>query len=112
MNTTDQTTRRDPETGGVAGPMRKAFRAGLGVAEKMHQFAVEIPLNLVPESVASPEQTTALKDKHRSLLRGMYSSIDAFASKAIDVGGERASRFAEGLREFAEKTADERDREV
>jgi len=102
MSTSEQTTRQDQQTAGVAGILRNAFQAALGVAENMHQTAVEIPLNMVPEFVASKEQTTALKDKHRNLLRGMYGSIDSLATKAMDIGAEQAARLAEGVSDMAE----------
>lgn len=102
MSTTEQTTGQERQTVGVIGFLRNSFQTGIGVAEKMHQAAVEIPLNMVPESVASAEQTTALKDKHRNLLRSMYGSIDAIANKAMDVGAEQAARFADSIRASAE----------
>ena len=107
MSSSEKTTRKDPAAGGVTGTMKKAFKAGLGVAENMHQFAVEIPLNMVPESVATREQTDALKSKHKSLLRRMYGSIDSLATSAMDVGEEQAGRFAAGLKELAEQIPDD-----
>jgi hypothetical protein len=100
MNTIDQTTRKDDN--GVAGMLRSSLKTGLGVAEHMHQFAVEIPLNMLKVVGVSDEQTTALKDKHRNLLRGMYGSIDSVATQMTEVGERQASLLAEGIRDLAD----------
>jgi len=107
MSTSGQTTRQDQQTAGVAGFLRNTFQAALGVAENMHQSAIEIPLSMVPKSVASEEQTTALKDKHRNLLRGMYGSVDSLVTKAMGVGAEQAGRLAEGIRDLADDIQDD-----
>ena len=101
MNTIDQTTRKDDN--GVAGMLRSSLKTGLGVAEHMHQFAVEIPLNMLKVVGVSDEQTTALKDKHRNLLRGMYGSIDSVATQMTEVGERQASLLAEGIRDLADE---------
>jgi len=100
MNSTDQTTRKDV-SGGVTSLLRSSLKTGLGVAEGMHQFAVEIPLNMLKVVGVSDEQTTTLKDKHRSLLRGMYGSIDSVATQMTDVGEKQASLLVDGIRDLA-----------
>jgi hypothetical protein len=100
MNTIDQTTRKDDN--GVAGMLRSSLKTGLGVAEHMHQFAVEIPLNMLKVVGVSDEQTTALKDKHRNLLRGLFGSIDSVATQMTEVGERQASLLAEGIRDLAD----------
>ena len=99
MNTINQTTQKADN--GVAGLLRSGFKTGLGVAEGMHQFAVEIPLNMLKVVGVSDEQTSALKDKHRSLLRGMYGSIDSVATQMTDVGERQATLLADGIRDLA-----------
>jgi hypothetical protein len=101
MNNTDQTTRKD-DNGGVASMLRSSLKTGLGVAEHMHQFAVEIPLNMLTVVGVSEEQTSALKDKHRNLLRGMYGSIDSVASQMTEVGERQAALLADGIRDLAD----------
>ena len=99
MNTINQTTQKAGN--GVAGLLRSGLKTGLGVAEGMHQFAVEIPLNMLKVVGVSDEQTSALKDKHRSLLRGMYGSIDSVATQMTDVGEKQATLLADGIRDLA-----------
>ena len=101
MNSIDQTT-RNADSVGVAGLLRSTLKTGLGVAENMHQFAVEIPLNMLKVVGVSDEQTSALKDKHRGLLRGMYGSIDSVASQMTEVGERQATLLADGIRKLAE----------
>ena len=100
MNTINQTTQK-VSNGGVASLLRSGLKTGLGVAEGMHQFAVEIPLNMLKVVGVSDEQTSALKDKHRSLLRGMYGSIDSVATQMTDVGEKQATLLADGIRDLA-----------
>ena len=107
MSTTEQATGQAKQTVGVIGFLRNSFQTAIGVAENMHQAAVEIPLNMVPESIASAEQTTALKDKHRNLLRSMYGSIGYIANRAMDVGAEQAARIAESTRDSTENDPSE-----
>lgn len=95
MDSKQQTTSNQAD--GVAGLLQRAMQTGLGVTESMHQFAVEIPLSMVPDAIASEEQTSALKDKHRSLLRGVYGSIDSVASKALVVGAETVAGIASSI---------------
>jgi len=87
MSTSNQTVQK---SGGLTGVMKSSFKAGLGAAESMHQFAVEIPLNLLAVVGVPEEKTTMLKDKHRNLLRGVYGSVDSIASRAMDLGAEEA----------------------
>jgi hypothetical protein len=101
MNSIDQTT-RNADSAGVASLLRSTLKTGLGVAENMHQFAVEIPLNMLKVVGVSDEQTSALKDKHRKLLRGMYGSIDAAASQMAEVGERQATLLADGIRKLAD----------
>jgi hypothetical protein len=103
MTSIDQTTRKDDSLG-VANMLRSTLRTGLGVAENMHQFAVEIPLNMLKVVGVSDEQTSALKDKHRNLLRGMYGSIDSVASQMTEVGERQAAQLADGIRNLAESS--------
>jgi len=70
--------------------MKNSFQAGLKGAENMHQFAVEIPLNMLAAVGVPEEKTTMLKDKHRSLIRSVYGSVDSIASRAMDLGAEEA----------------------
>jgi hypothetical protein len=70
----------------------------------MHQTAVEIPLNMLKGVGVSEEQTSALKDKHRNLLRSMYGSIDSIASKFVDVGEDQAAKFSAEIRDRVESS--------
>jgi hypothetical protein len=99
MSEFDQTTRKDEKSSGLTGFFRNTLHTGLGVAENMHQSAMEVPLNLLKGVGVSEEQTTELKDKHRNLLRGMYGSIDSIASKFVDVGEEKATKLATEIRD-------------
>ena len=99
MNTINQTTQK-VSNGGVADLLCSGLKTGLGVAEGMHQFAVEIPLNMLKVVGVSDEQTSALKDKHRSLLRGMYGSIDSVATQMTDAGEKQATLLADGIRDL------------
>ena len=103
MTSIDQTTRKDGSLG-VANMLRSTLKTGLGVAENMHQFAVEIPLNMLKVVGVSDEQTSALKDKHRNLLRSMYGSIDSVASQMTEVGERQAAQLADGIRNLAESS--------
>ena len=98
MNTINQTTQKADY--GVASLLRSGLKTGLDVAEGMHQFAVEIPLNMLKVVGVSDEQTSALKDKHRSLLRGMYGSIDSVATQMTDAGEKQATLLADGIRDL------------
>ena len=99
MNSIDQTIQKT--SSGVTGLLRSGLKTGLGVAEGMHQFAVEVPLNMLKVVGVSDEQTSALKDKHRSLLRSMYGSIDSVATQMTDVGEKQATLLADGIRDLA-----------
>ena len=101
MSKVNQTTQKEAGNGGLAGVLRGTFQAGLGVAENMHQLAVEIPLNMLPVVGVSQEKTTELKDKHRNLLRGMYGSIDSLTTKAMDVGADAAERMTVEAKKLA-----------
>jgi len=98
MNSIDQTIQKT--SSGVTGLLRSGLKTGLGVAEGMHQFAVEIPLNMLKVVGVSDEQTSALKDKHRNLLRGVYGSIDSVATQMTDVGEKQATLLADGIRDL------------
>jgi len=106
MSKTNQTTQKDTATKGLSGLLRGGFQAGLGVAENMHQFTVEVPLNMLPAVGVSEETATELKDKHRNLLRGMYGSIDSVTTKAMDVGAEFAGRLTAEVRERMDDAVD------
>ena len=101
MTTIDQTTRKDHGNDVLIGFLRNTLQTGLSVAENMHRSAVEIPLNMLKGVGVSEEQTSALKDKHRNLLRGMYGSIDSIASQFVDVGEKQAARFVAEFRNRA-----------
>ena len=103
MSTSKQTSDTGASKGGFTDVLRGSFQAGLGIAEKMHQFAVEVPLNMLPGVGVSEEQATALKDKHRNLLRGVYGSIDSVTTKGMDFGVEQAKRFTAELKGMAEQ---------
>jgi hypothetical protein len=99
MSTSNQTVQK---SGGLTGVMKSSFKAGLGAAESMHQFAVEIPLNLLAVVGVPEDKTTMLKDKHRGLLRGLYGSVDAITTRALDLGAEEADILtAEASRQVA-----------
>jgi hypothetical protein len=102
MTTIDQTPRKDDTAQGFTGLFKSGVQMGLGVAEYMHQAAVEIPLNMLPVIGVSDEQTTALKDKHRNLLRGMYGSIGSVTSQFVEVGKKQAGLLAAGISKLAE----------
>ena len=102
MTTMGQTARKDDASDGFTGILRGSFQAGLRIAESMHQFAVEIPLNMLQVIGVSDEQTTALKEKHRNLLRGMYGSIDSVVTQFADSGQEQAGKLASELGKLAE----------
>jgi hypothetical protein len=102
MNANTQTVKTDSKSGGISGALRSSLQMGLGVAESVHQFAVEIPLSMVPGFVASKEQTTALKDKHRNLLRGVYGSIGSLATSMIDAGAQQAELAVDEAGDLAE----------
>ena len=104
MTTIEQTARKNEAVDGFTGILRGSFQAGLRIAESMHQFAVEIPLNMLQIVGVSDEQTTALKEKHRNLLRGMYGSIDSVVTKFADSGEEQAGKLASELGQLAEDT--------
>jgi hypothetical protein len=109
MNASTQTVHKDAGTGGITGVLRNSFQAGLGVAENMHRFAVEIPLNMLPTFGVSEETTTELKDKHRNLLRGMYGSINSVATRLMDVGGKQEALVTAELKNLVETQAEEAD---
>ena len=102
MSTIDQTTRKEDGGNVLTGFLRNTLQTGLGVAENMHQTAVEIPLNMLKGVGVSEEQTSALKDKHRNLLRGMYGSIDSIASQFVDVGEKQAAKLSAEIRDRVE----------
>jgi hypothetical protein len=104
MSTIDQTTRKDERVSFLTGFLRNTLQTGLGVAENMHQTAVEIPLNMLKGVGVSEEQTSALKDKHRNLLRGMYGSIDSIASQFVDVGEKQATKLSAEIRDRVESS--------
>lgn len=101
MGKVNQTTQKEAGKSGFAGVLRGTFQAGLGVAENMHQLAVEIPLSMLPGVGVSEEKTTELKNKHRNLLRGMYGSIDSLTTKAMDVGADAADRLTAEVKKLA-----------
>ncbi len=101
MSKVNQTTHKEAGKGGLTGALRGTFQAGLGVAENMHQLAVEIPLNMLPGVGVSEETTTELKDKHRNLLRSMYGSIDSLTTKAMDFGADAADRLTAEVKKLA-----------
>jgi len=102
MSTIDQTTRKVDGGSILTGFLRNTLQTGLGVAENMHQTAVEIPLNMLKGVGVSEEQTSALKDKHRNLLRGMYGSIDSIASQFVDIGEKQAAKLTTEIRDRVE----------
>ena len=104
MSTIDQTTRKVDGGSVLTGFLRNTLQTGLGVAENMHQTAVEIPLNLLKGVGVSEEQTSALKDKHRNLLRSMYGSIDSIASQFVDVGEQQAEKLSAGIHDRLESS--------
>mgnify|MGYP003572462947 CR=1 FL=1 len=101
MSKVNQTTHKEAGKSGLAGVLRGSFQAGLGVAESMHQLAVEIPLNMLPGVGVSEETATELKVKHRNLLRGMYGSIDSLTTKAMDFGADAAERMTDEVKKLA-----------
>ncbi len=104
MSTIDQTTRKDDGGNVLIGFLRNTLETGLGAAETMHQTAVEIPLNMLKGVGVSEEQTSALKDKHRNLLRGMYGSIDSIASQFVDVGEQQAAKLSAEIHDRVESS--------
>ena len=96
------TTQTESTSGVIAGVLKSSMQMGLGVTERVHQFAVEVPLSMVPSFIASKEQTTALKDKHRNLLRGVYGSIDSFATSMLKAAEEQVDLAADEVSELVE----------
>lgn len=90
------------KSGGLTGVMKNSFKTGLNAAESMHQFAVELPLNMLAGVGVPEDKTTALKDKHRNLLRGVYGAVDSIASRAMDLGSEQAELLTTEIRKRAE----------
>jgi hypothetical protein len=90
------------KSGGLTGVMKSSFKAGIGAAESMHQFAVEIPLNLLAVVGVPEDKTTALKEKHRGLLRGLYGSVDSITSRAMDLGAEQADILTSEIKKRTE----------
>lgn len=103
----NQTTRKNAGNNGLAGFLRGGFKAGLGVAENMHKFAVELPLNMVPGFVATEEQTGALKAKHSELLRGLYGTIDNVGCKVMDMTADGAEALATKVRDVLDEDAEQ-----
>ena len=99
MSTSNQTVQK---SGGLTGVMKSSFKAGIGAAESMHQFAVEIPLNLLAVVGVPEDKTTALKEKHRGLLRGLYGSVDSITSRAMDLGAEQADILTSEIKKRTE----------
>lgn len=102
MSTIDQTTRKEDGGNVLTGFLRNTLQTGLGVAEKMHQSAVEVPLNMLKSVGVPEEKSSELKDKHRSLLRGMYGSIDSIATQCVDLGEKQASILTTGIRDLVD----------
>jgi hypothetical protein len=111
MSTIDQTTRKEDGGNVLTGFLRNTLQTGLGVAETMHQTAVEVPLNMLQVVGVSEEQTSALKDKHRNLLRSMYGSIDSIASQFVDVGENQAAKLSAEIRDRVESSKAAREEE-
>ena len=106
MSKSSQTKQNDSAARSLIGAFRSFFQAGLGVAESMHRFTVEVPLNMLPIVGVSEEQTTELKNKHRNLLRSMYGSIDSLGTRAMDFGADCADRLTDEVSGKVEKIED------
>jgi trehalose utilization protein len=91
------------ETGGVARFLKSTFQTGLGAAESIHQAAMEVPLSMLQGVGLSEENTTALKEKHRGLLRSMYGSIDTLTVKGVDGVSAIADAMVDAVSEAVEE---------
>jgi len=94
---------RNEEKGGVAGFLKNTFQVGLGAAEDIHQAAMEVPLSMLKGVGVSEEDTTALKDKHRGLLRSVYGSIDSLTVKGVDGVSALADVVKDAVSEVVEE---------
>ena len=101
------TLTQKPERG-VADFLKSTFKVGIGATETIHQAFVEVPLNMLKGVGVSEEDTTALKDKHRGLLRNVYGSIDALTVSGLD----GVSSLADTVRGAVTEVVEEGEKEL
>lgn len=92
-----QTTRTRQEVGGFIGFLRDSFQTGMTAVEGIHQAAAEIPLNIVESLGVSKDQTQVFKDKHRTLIHGVYGPLNSIAGQLAEVSSAQVSLLKAAL---------------
>lgn len=55
--------------------VQASFRNGMATVEKLHQSAVEIPIDMATELGFAREKADFIKDMHRRMLKDVYGAV-------------------------------------
>ncbi|NIQ97631.1 MAG: hypothetical protein GWN87_28250, partial [Desulfuromonadales bacterium] len=55
--------------------VQSSFRNGIATVEKLHQSAVEIPINMATQVGLPRDKANLIKDTHRRILKDVYGTV-------------------------------------